>query len=135
MTYGELYDQYLDECYEDCGVPWNDIPSWVTGGRSPSELMAENDPIMHRCGFAEWIDTLSDTPPECDCGRTITDFDVCADDKVECPECKGDEFECAVCGELFPIDTENQIGNTDDDTQQIVCNTCYEEHQEEEDDD
>ena len=112
-VYGDLYDEALNEIY---GEQMENLPLWVTGGKTPAELMAENDPTAYRCGFADWTDSLRDSPPDCDeCGRTIEDFDVCDDDDIVCPVCKGDAFECSECGEVKDND---ELDDGD------VCKAC-----------
>jgi len=114
-TYQDLYDQMLDECCtcETCG----------RGGSS----LRDDDPIAYCCGFSDWQDSLRDSPPVCDCGRTITDFDVCMEDDVECSVCSGEQFECDECGGLFDIEELNQADDKD------LCEKCWEEEREKED--
>lgn len=121
MIYQELYDQMIDECYE---LP-DDLPSWVTGGMTPSELLANNDPIMYRCGFADWLDALEEQQC-CDCDRVIphefTVSEMCMDDEVTCEVCRGLKFECVGCEELFDVDEQS----SGDDP---LCSTCFYERE------
>ena len=99
-TYRDLYNYWLDEVHGDM-MPEN-APYWMTGGKLPHELLEENDPVAYRWSFADWTDGLLDIGIDCDCGRPITDFDVCIDDDVECSVCSGEAFECEECGDVFP---------------------------------
>jgi len=50
----EAYDDMLNNCIE---IP-NDLPSYIVTGTA-AEMMKENDPTMYRCGFNDFIDSLS----------------------------------------------------------------------------
>lgn len=47
----EMYDEMLDECCRD---------DWGTLGNPASYNMRRDDPIMYRCGFVDYVDSISD---------------------------------------------------------------------------
>lgn len=129
-TYRDLYDEWIDQLYE---YELDELPSWVTGGRTPSRIMAENDPIMYRCGFSDWFDSETLSGVRCDCGNEL-DADWITqncdmDDLVECPVCRGDAFECEECGEIY--DTAQRVSVDGED----MCPSCAEDAQMEMDED
>lgn len=125
MTYKKLYDDMLNECAYD---GFDDLPSWITGGKTAAELMEENDPTMYRCGFSDYMDSIAHDKIGCsDCDRTVDPDIVCdasQDDEVLCAVCKGDAFECSTCSDVKPNDQMS--------TERDVCEDCYEEQQEKE---
>lgn len=48
-----VFDEYLDEVYPEVEI------AGVTF--SPSQIMAEVDPIAYRCGFNDWMDAAGYT--------------------------------------------------------------------------
>ena len=100
-TYKELYDRMLNECSEHCASCKN---------YGAARILEETDPTAYICGFNDWTDTISEGGITCDCGRDITDPDVCIDDEVQCAVCAGTAFECDDCGEV--IETMFQVKMT-----------------------
>ena len=121
MTYKELYNEWINEVWAS---DIDGLPSWVTGGKEPAQIMEDNDPIMYRCGFADWLDGTSDQDIQCDsCTNTVDSHhivnDCDMDDEVECQVCAGTHFECEGCNELFEVDEMYKDSG--------MCLTCYEE--------
>lgn len=118
-TFEKLYRQMLNEVYES---ELKDVPSWVTGGKDPADIMQENDSTMYRCGFSDWTDSLRDNPPRCDdCGDRDADIDdVCMDDEVLCRVCKCLDFVCEECHEDIPEEDRAKEGED-------ICKSCAEE--------
>jgi len=115
MTYKDLYNQMLDECSETC-------PTCQSYGAA--RILEEMDPIAYRCGFSDYLDSLSDQDIQCDsCTNTIDSHhivnDCGMDDEVECQVCAGTHFECEGCNELFEVD-EMYKGSG-------MCEACAEE--------
>ena len=82
MTWGEAYNEYLDDLGE---VSVGNI-SW-----DASRVLEAMDPIAYNCGFNDWTASL-----ECEkCGQY--NFDVADDDDCEdlniCPDCLHDNDE------------------------------------------
>ena len=94
MTWGEYFDQMLDECSEGCAT---------CRDYGASRILKEMDPTAYRRGFTDYIDSVSRGEVVCPkCGdRTITDYYVDEEDEMECDVCKGVSFECDVCSEVF----------------------------------
>ena len=118
MTYKDMYNDMLDEIYQELV---DNAPSWMTKYGSASRTMEENDPIMYRCGFCDWLDGLDDA--RCDeCGdgfKPEKDY-VDMDDDVICTVCKGEQFKCEGCDELFDLDEPDQT----------LCSACQQEESE-----
>jgi len=55
-----MYDDMLDECYDlsEVGGPFSHMLA--------SKVLEECDPIAYRCGFTDWLDSLSDQYYEVD---------------------------------------------------------------------
>ena len=56
-TEGELneaYDEMLNECCTE----------WATPNHTASYVMEQLDPIMYRCGFSDWVDSIYDNISE-----------------------------------------------------------------------
>ena len=101
MTYKNLYNQWLDEIYQDA-ISQISFLNGVNAG----VLMEEHDPVAYRDGFADFIDGLKDVRcEECDARDVSRERvnDSCMDDEVKCGVCAGEEFECAVCNEVLPV--------------------------------
>ena len=124
MTYKECYDAMLDECSVDTQT-LNDLPTWITGGKTPHELMEENDLVMYRCGFNDWLD--GEDQFRCDDCHKLFEPDkgtVEQEDGVECPVCAGEAFNCELCGETCV--NADKIDDGRD-----VCKNCDTEEKEE----
>ena len=122
MQYKNLYDQMLDEVYED---EYDAAPDWMKNRNTPAEAMEDGDPVMYRCGFADWLQEDNLEGVMCSgCGDREIDTEYAAnscdmDDEVLCPVCAGIKFECDGCNELFDTDE----GKTLDDL--TLCKECY----------
>ena len=118
MTYEDMYRDMLNECYND---QISGLDSWITNGMDAAELMENNDPIMYRCGFNDWIDSLEDVWCP-DCHETFTPCKdiITYDDDVQCPICSGEQFKCEGCDELFDMDDDDQT----------LCPACQQEESE-----
>ena len=104
-TYGEAYDEMINEC---SGFNPDDLPSWVTGGKTSAELMKQNDPVMYRCGFSDWLDSIDEGQFLCGtCNEPILRewiINECdEDDDIECPVCAGSHGKCETCGEYKEV--------------------------------
>jgi len=134
MTYGEIYDQMLDETYE---ADIDGLPSWITDGRTPARLMEENDPTMYRCGFVDFLDSLCECDrPMCErCGdRRVSTGGIEAaelDTEAECDVCLGTHVVCEDCDEVLETGNAFEIGGTG----RWLCQVCYDNAKAEEEDD
>lgn len=64
-TYKDLYDSYIREFYQDAV----DKISFLRGCDA-AELMEQHDPVMYRCGFADWSDGANGILCE-ECGEEV----------------------------------------------------------------
>lgn len=127
-TLGEMYDEWLDCVYEE---EYDAAPDWMQKWRMPSEALQECDPVMYRCGYADWAQPDQFKHMECeDCGEQYSEDDIhrlvneCGDDDYAvCLVCAGQAFVCEECGEVC-----DKMDNARDD----VCDTCREEMEEDE---
>ena len=121
-TFGEYYDSMLDDCSEACPT---------CSGYGASRILKKMDPIAYRCGFVDYIDSISRDKVMCtECGdREITDFDRGEDDEMECEVCRGNEFVCDECGDVFDNDQKNEVDELD------LCESCWKEKREEDEED
>ena len=76
----EMYDNFLDEIYEEAGSPFN---------LSGSRVLSETDPIAYRCGLSDYMDSLASD------GYIIEDYN---DENIH---------ECETCGDLFESEEES----------------------------
>ena len=60
LDVNSMYDDMLDECYDlsEVGGPFSHMLA--------SKVLEECDPIAYRCGFTDWLDSLSDQYYEVD---------------------------------------------------------------------
>lgn len=47
MTYGNLFDEFLDEVYPTCFEDWLDIPA--------SEVLPRCDPVAYAIAYYDWV--------------------------------------------------------------------------------
>jgi hypothetical protein len=88
----EMYDDYLDEIYEDSGAPFN---------LSGSRVLQETDPIAYSCGLSDYADNLSQDD------YIVEDYN---DETVST---------CQYCNELY--DTTESDANRPDDYCSLDC--------------
>ncbi len=91
VIYKDLYDSYIRELYQDDV----DKISFLRGCDA-AQLMEEHDPVMYRCGFADWSDAPNGILCE-ECGEEM-DAEALYDATLEavptCSKClRGDDAE------------------------------------------
>lgn len=52
MTYGNLFDEFLDAVYPTCFEGWLNLPA--------SEVLYRCDPIAYDTAYSDWVDSLWD---------------------------------------------------------------------------
>ena len=82
-TYGQAYDEMIDECTEGCSL---------CSSYGASRILKEMDPTAYRCGFVDWSASLEEDCSEC--GTSLDAPDIDEDDAIEdrlCEECEAEE--------------------------------------------
>jgi len=123
MTYGDLYDEMLNECIKTC-------PTCERYGGA--RILKELDPIAYRCGFSDWLDSVANSMM-CKCGNDVGPdivYDSGKEDEVKCAVCKGLAVECDGCHEITAMDNATWL----QDEEIHLCLECVKERKEDEED-